>query len=113
MTDQRSANVEAGHFIAPAPDGPALLYMLWPHGMVVSDCRPPKMLTIMHQVPKMGPHVVSDGVRRQVHDSHVPCDKSHRRHGLILVWLPFMGVDVFMRPDYFMYSCSMGRSKFT
>ena len=62
------------------------------------------MLTIMHQVPEMGPHVVSDGVRLQVHDSHVPCDERHGGQGLILGWLPFRGVDVLMGSDYFMYS---------
>ena len=68
------------------------------------NCRPPKVLTIVQQVPEMGPRVFSDEVRLQVHDSHVPCDESHGGQGLILGWLPFRGVDLLMGPDYFMYS---------
>ena len=106
MADQRSAQVKAGHFIAPS--GPALLDVLEPHCMVVPDCGPPEMLTIIYQVPEMDPHVVPDGVRLHIHEGYVPYDKSHGRHGLILGGLPFSGVNVLMGPYYYVYSCSIG-----
>ena len=43
-----------GHFIAP--DGPALLYVLQPDCMKVPDGGPPEELTIVHEIPEVGPH---------------------------------------------------------
>ena len=70
--------------------------------MEVPDFGPPKTLTIMHKEPDMGPHVVSDRVRLQVHDCNVPCEV-----GLILRWLSFRGVDILIWPGYSMYSHSI------
>ena len=64
--------------------------------MEVPDCGQPQKLTTVNQVPEVGPHVTSDGVRLQFHDSHVPCDKCHGRHRLVRRWLPFRGVDILM-----------------
>ena len=75
--------------------------------MEIPDCGPPKTLTIVHQVPELGPQVVSDGVRLQVHDGNVPCDKHHGGHGLVSRWLPFRGVDILMGLNDFVNGCSI------
>ena len=111
VPDQRSVKIKAGDFISSG--GPALLNILEPDYMVVPDDRPPKALTIMHEIPEMGSRVFSYGVGLHVHDGHVPLDKSQGAHGLILGWLAFRGVDIFMGPGYSMYSCSISWSELT